>query len=483
MSAHLSASQLERYRLRGMPHGDLLAADDHLFACAACRHRLGGAAEARVALSELRESLRRTALADEHPAYELFAAYADGELDAHGRAALEGHARACAHCATELRELLTFKDELDAHAFAAARPQPGVRASSPARRGALESLLAIFRGQSAWALSPGWAVAAVVLLAVAFTWWLVAGTPDGAGGEVARNAPASPSSPPPSVAPAASVVRKATPGDGVARAVPTERGAESRDDIVSATKTGERDATLADSRAAEAPSNAPRVVAALDDGGRRVALDGAGALKGLESLPREQREQVRRALATRKLASPALAEVRSEARTLMGAGVAAESFGVSGPAGVVVRDDRPVLRWRPLEGADGYTVRVFDEDFREVAASPSISTVEWRPERPLARGRVYTWQVKAARGGAELLAPAANEPSARFKVLARAQADELGRAEKSSPRSPLALGVLYARAGLLEEAERELRRLAGANPRSAHARAMLREVRALRGAR
>ncbi len=50
-------------------------------------------------------------------------------------------------------------------------------------------------------------------------------------------------------------------------------------------------------------------------------------------------------------------------------------------------------------------------------------------------------------------------PEAKFKVLEQSQANELERIKKTAANSPLTLGVLYAQAGLLNDAEREFETL------------------------
>lgn len=167
----------------------------------------------------------------------------------------------------------------------------------------------------------------------------------------------------------------------------------------------------------------------------------------------------------------------------MGGTEGAQPFSLVGPVGKIVRDARPRLSWRPLAGASGYAVTILDADLKPVAASPQLSGTSWVVPRRLERGRVYTWQVTALKGGEELIAPAAPAPPARFKVLEAPLDDELRRLERPGARSHLALGVLYARAGLLEEAERELRSLARANPQSKEARRLLNSVRAARRGR
>jgi hypothetical protein len=91
--------------------------------------------------------------------------------------------------------------------------------------------------------------------------------------------------------------------------------------------------------------------------------------------------------------------------------------------------------------------------------------------------------VTATADGKEILSPTAAAPEAKFAVLGQDEAEELERARLSVPDSHLTLGVLYARAGLLDEAEREFRLLVEANPKSPAASKLLRSLRELRRAR
>jgi hypothetical protein len=158
-------------------------------------------------------------------------------------------------------------------------------------------------------------------------------------------------------------------------------------------------------------------------------------------------------------------------------------FDVSGPRGEVVESNRPTFRWRVLAGTSGYTVKVFNRDFNVVAQSPTLTTTTWRPVQPLPRGTAYFWQVTAVKGGQEVKAPRPPMPQAKFKVLVAGTLAVLQAARQQLTVSHLALGVLYARAGLLEQAERELNALLGANPDSEVARKLLADVRVARRAR
>jgi hypothetical protein len=111
--------------------------------------------------------------------------------------------------------------------------------------------------------------------------------------------------------------------------------------------------------------------------------------------------------------------------------------------------------------------------------SGALSGAEWTPPAgALAHARAYVWQVTASRGSDAITAPAQDAPEACFEVLEDREARELDAAQRVAGDSHLALGVTYARAGLLEEAEREFRLLLEENPASATAQKLLRDLRA-----
>lgn len=114
-----------------------------------------------------------------------------------------------------------------------------------------------------------------------------------------------------------------------------------------------------------------------------------------------------------------------------------------------------------------------------VATSPRLPGNSWTPP-PLKRGGVYSWQVKAVKDGREFISPRPPASQAKFRVLDSATLNELQQARRAYGSSHLLLGLLYARAGLLDEAEREFGALQKANPDSAQARRLLGEIRRLR---
>jgi hypothetical protein len=226
------------------------------------------------------------------------------------------------------------------------------------------------------------------------------------------------------------------------------------------------------------------VVLSLTDGGGRVWLDGQGKVAGLEGLPSAWRRAVESVLVARRVDKPAVLEALSrDTEMLLGGPEEAGGAVIVGPAGSVVESDRPSFRWRALRGETSYTVAVYDGRYELVAKSDRLSATEWTCPLALRRGATYTWQVTAFRDGKTIVSPSPPAPEARFRVLGQAAAGELKRARRLYPASHLTLGVLYARAGMVEEAEREFRALAEANPDSAVAEGLLRSVRGWRRAK
>ena len=162
----------------------------------------------------------------------------------------------------------------------------------------------------------------------------------------------------------------------------------------------------------------------------------------------------------------------------MGGPGTSTDFSLKAPVGVVVETDQPDFRWRPLSAATAYQVTVADDRQNVVAQSGSITKMEWRPDKPLSRNQIYQWQVVALKDGQELAkAPDAGGASAKFQIISRKTYEQLERARQLYPGSPLTLGVLYAQAGFLEDAEAQFQALVKTNPRSSEARKLLADVR------
>jgi hypothetical protein len=74
------------------------------------------------------------------------------------------------------------------------------------------------------------------------------------------------------------------------------------------------------------------------------------------------------------------------------------------------------------------------------------------------------------------MAPVPPAPEAKFKVLEAALAEKIEEAKSTANDSHLLLGVLYAEAGLLADAEKEFLALQSVNPKSPVPNALLKQV-------
>jgi len=79
--------------------------------------------------------------------------------------------------------------------------------------------------------------------------------------------------------------------------------------------------------------------------------------------------------------------------------------------------------------------------------------------------------------GQEITVPRPPAPQAKFRVIDQTKANELAKAKRAYGSSHLTLGLLYAEAGLLREAEHEFRLLQKANPQSEIVKKLLRQLK------
>ena len=174
-------------------------------------------------------------------------------------------------------------------------------------------------------------------------------------------------------------------------------------------------------------------------------------------------------LAAGKLEIPASVLALRGPQPIVRGSQTAAGFALLRPLATAVVSDRPHLVWQSLPNANAYRVAVFAPGFRKIAESDWLPqsahlggpdrSVEWTPAAPLDRGLTYSWQVIARMGSSEdaptVRAPSLNSPEALFLVLGATQAAELAKAAHDHPGEHLLLGVLYARAGVLDLAEQE----------------------------
>ena len=434
--SHLSDKELELYRERRGAPAELVAADDHLSTCSDCFARLGD--DRRELLSLMVGGLTlQGETAREHLTFEQMSDYVDGRLERIDEAALEGHVRDCKLCENEVRDLLSVKEQVNENAGRVYAPslRPFVRpvSSVSPRRPKFLMPLQIAAG-----------LAAVLLLA-----WAI------------------------------SLPLRSQIADLRAQVEQLQRSNEDLTTQSTAAREMERELEDLKRRNADLQRDyegAAQIAVSLSDGDGRVTLDRQGILKGVEALSAEDQKAVREALVRQRVELPSgVRSLAGQSGTLMGLDDRS-AYGLVSPVGTVVQGDRPTLRWRPLAGATSYVATIYARGFKVVATSGSMAATEWAVPTPLERGGTYSWQVRAVVDGKETVMPPPQAPEARFKVLERARLAEIERARKAYARSHLALGVLYAKLGLLDDAEHELRALLDANPKSPVAERLLRSV-------
>jgi putative zinc finger protein len=443
MSEHLSEQNLERYRRRMMQPAELLTANDHVATCEACYQRFSAEDLVATIYTFVRANLKESDREEYHHfVYEQMAAYADDALSEEERTLVQSHMEVCQECETEVGDLLALKASINSD-----------------RKLAPKTSLPLFSRFTAFWQAPAYRLAFQIAGAVAMSalvYW------------------------------AATMPLRTRLADLQSQLTSLRQENErlQQDDGTAGTIISDLQTQLEQSRRSEidqSPNPSQQIVLTLNDGDGQVTLDKRGNLTGLRSLQPEHLRLITTALTTERIKTPpVLAELLPKPGTLMGNAEGSGSFALLSPVGTVVLSDRPTMRWHSLSGATGYIVIVVDSNSNEVAASQLLSATEWRVPRPLERNRIYFWQVRALKGGAEIRMPAPAAPDAKFKVLEQAKTDELERAKPTYANSRLMSGILYAEVGLLDDAEREFQALARANPKSGLAQKLLRNLKARR---
>jgi len=481
---HLTPERMYEYARRALDPNDLLAADDHLIACAGCRSRIVDEAGLRATVSSLEREIRAALPSGpEHLPYDQIESLAEDRLRGAAREIAETHSETCASCRAEIADLKGFaaafreSRRAAAAALVAAAVRPPIRQGGSAGRSAARTLAAgadVETGETplfsaaaspgagsgrSWMPRPAFVAAFALVAIVAAGGWLLR----------ARNT---------------SLKEKVAE---LTRQNETLAGRAAEADELRARMAKQAGEVAAGAPGAGAPAATPAAAAAiaLKDRGGDVGLDGDGQLTGLDQLP----------VAEGRAVAAALRHAKVEVATLTASlalpapgGDAIAPVPVS-PAGTVVRGQRPVLSWDALTGVTAYTVVVSDESGTVAARADNVRGHTWTVSRPLRRGATYTWRVSAGRTPASSAAPDAGgaPPSptdgaratapaigaARFRVLDKDEAAALDRLLRSTGGSALAAGVFYARAGLLDDAEKELRAVLDANPDSPIAKSMV----------
>lgn len=424
MSKHLSIDEIQLYTRRSLPQAELLYVDEHLRMCDECFEMLDdvpGVADVERSLFAPNDSDPF----EDHLRYEQLEAYVDETIDEADREIVELHRDTCADCARQLAELAQIRSTLELEAA-----KPDLRLG---RTRDVSFWAKVFAGNQLRFGVP--ALAAILIGAIALTVWLFK-----------RPSTAINSSADPAVN---GEILASNTGIGI---------------------TNSEIAPISNSNSA-----LPVPLVSIADGPGKIEIDSSGNLVGLNAPQFEAR--IKAALTSKSVEFPTTGrELRSKTGVLMSEGQPGVPFALTSPVGKVIESARPQFRWKALDQAESYVVSVYDANFNKVAESPPIQQTSWT-SITLKRGIVYQWQVTAKKAGEEIRSPARPAPDARFKVTDSITANELEEAKRSFASSRLLLGVLYANAGLLDDAEREFQALLQKNPNSDVVRRLLNKVR------
>ena len=421
---HLTQKQIEEYCKHQLPAEQVFEVTDHLGACEPCRTHIETAANGDAAFFSLRSEVFEDALeTGAHLTMDQTAAFVDRHLSGEELHAVNDHLTHCETCLLAVNDLRDFRNEvapsIDREFQPTAIPSP---VATP-RRG----WFAPFRISPV----PAFAGAALAILVLSVVAWLLWRRSEERAPQIAETpAPVSQPSRPPQP--------EETP-----------------------------------------PTPTAAVVAQLNEGSRVVTLDQEGKLSGAEDLPAAYQELVKKTLGNGRIEkSSQLQGLSRLPSSLMGQNNSQKIFEVLDPVGSVLLSNQLTFRWTAMDGASNYVVEVYDENYNPVVVSPQLTGLTWSTTLP--RGNVYSWQVKATSDGGEMTSPRPPAPQAKFRILDQTKANELANARRAYPTSHLTLGLLYADAGLLREAEQEFRQLQKSNPNSDLVRNLLRQVQALR---
>ena len=428
MPVHLSAEQIARYLGRRTPPEQLLQEDDHISQCAECRKRLASACDMRSALH--RTDYRRLG-------------FASDTSSAHGEVASEDENRADLSSAPRTpvlgpehiayEQLEAFVDGTASHA-----EREVVRAHLEFCSACADELrdLNAFKAELIASKGKhdrdagGWWAAFGALAAPLFT---------------------------PSRAALALAISAL-----IVLVVALER------------KRSAFPPSVPSARTTKASPTGPTTPAA-----QTLTASSSSIARAINALPPDEQRGVLEAISQRIIKPPdILAGLQGHPETLLGESPPGARFEVLEPLAEVVSDVRPVFRWQPFAGAASYSVAIFDPTLNPVQSSPPLRGTQWKPTRPLKRGQVFQWQATAVMiDGRSITSPRPPSPGAKFRVLDQAKAEEFEQFRKAHPEVHLVLGILYAQAGLFEDAEGELRRIRQGGPDYELAQQLLRSLR------
>ena len=410
MTIHLSAEQIEKYVGRRLSRAESALVNEHLFGCEGCYQQFLDVFQVRrgfpleIDLDEL------AGLKDWHLQGEELKAYVQGGMDELHLDHATLHLKACAWCREEVSHFSEFTDKLEYYLSKRHAPlkQPGGRSRYFPKIGAIPIAWSPVRLASAAALI-------LLLLFSATLVWSVLGI-------------------------------KPQQEDVIAYESSKEGSAVQATDSPKPPQLSQPDTSIKSDHTFD-PQAKP--------GGPNSQVSDIQASVDRRKEGKDQRD-VEASLLAENLVMPSVIEEFDRAPVVLrGDDNKSESFNVTSPYNTVISGDQPTFSWTALAGASSYVVYVYDTNLNLIQTSEPLTKTQWLIPSRLNRGVVYTWIVTAQKEGKEVLAPAL-PARAEFRILEQSEWAKLRNLIENT-QSGAARGVLYAKAGLLDEAEQELK--------------------------
>lgn len=454
-SEHIEESRIERFCVSALPEEELIASAEHLAKCVSCHDSFVACLKLQKGSDQLSFTLAPEYwLQHEHLDYEQLAALADKTLDAEDRQILDTHLRACAMCREAVDGFLAFREQIESELGVPSRSSVQEPAYTPASR------------SSWWGLNwnPAYA-AAVLLIGIALVIGIALLLTRRAGNlEAKQNQPTQGSISPPKQTP--------TPENQAVNVQPTPAPVPSQ----KLPRSAPSPALTVENKETPKPRENAAVVAALNDERGKVTVDRAGNVSGLDEIPANIRQEIGEALLAENIKAPGTrAELEGGPIVLRGPDNS-PTFKLLSPEKTVIVSDRPSFKWEKLDGATSYQVSVGDLKGHVIAKSEELSTDQttWIPPTPLNRGQIYVWEVEAVLDGKKVVSPGTSASQMKFKILSDNSVLELDQLKNA--HSHLALGIFFAREGIVGEAKREFQILMRDNPRSRVLKKLLNQI-------
>lgn len=430
---HVPESIMERFSMRTLSETELTNVARHLTGCPDCQALLVSTLRRQREAGDLSFTLAPEFwIRHEHLDYEQVLEYALHKLDATDRELIDVHLTVCPTCKEDVRSFLAFREQI----------APELKVSySPIGQAPIREQLSWVGWWRSLAWKPVYS-AAFVLLGIALLIGAALLLNRRAENQQAQHSPT------PQVTPGS------TPDDRAAN-LPSPNESPS-----------------------EKPNNAEAVVV-LNDRSGTITVYNTGNVTGLDNVSVPTRNEVAQALLSGKIDRPlVLRELRGEGSALRGSD-RGQPFKLIAPGRTVIISNRPTFKWEKVLGASAYTVYVTDAKGQIVASSDRLAADhrEWHVSKPLNRGEIFAWTVTAVVDGKEITSPGPSVPERKFQVLSTGNLQQLNNIKKS--RSLLALGLFYAKVGMIAEADFHLQNLLRQNPNSSQARKLVTEVRSM----